>query len=123
MPTKKYVRKVLGEKPIYSLTLVISIISALVILFRLSGKYYQGHPLKPRENDIKENTIVLERIKEVKDTVTVIRFQSRAQSKKAKNENIRVILISDSLVDGEFQRVITEVDSLARQGYFTDLDY
>jgi hypothetical protein len=123
MPNKKYVREILGGKPIYSLTLVISIISALVILFRLTDKYYQGNRLKTRENDIKENTIVLERIKEVKDTVTVIRIQSRTQTKKAKNENIRVILITDSLVDGEFQSALAEVDSLARQGYFTDLDY
>lgn len=123
MPNKKYVREILGDKPIYSLTLVISIISALVILFRLTDKYYQGNRLKTRENDIKENTIVLERIKEVKDTVTVIRIQSRTQTKKAKNENIRVILITDSLVDGEFQSALAEVDSLARQGYFTDLDY
>jgi hypothetical protein len=123
MPKQKYVRKVLGEKPIYLLSLVLAIISSLGILFHLSGKYYQGSPVKTRENAIKTNTIVLERIKEVRDTVTVIRRYSRAQLKKAKNENIRIILITDSVVDGEFQRAITEVDSLARQGYFTDLEY
>jgi hypothetical protein len=123
MSTKKYVWENVRWSKIYYTSIVALIVLSICVLFYFVKRYNQCHVNNANDTTVINNEKLIKEIQLVHDTITIIKTKSKNERQRYIKQNTRIIYVSDTTVDKEFSLVLSKVDSLARRGYFTSLNY